>query len=72
MDFHPTANAECSCLCGLQMYNRGHSMATSTFWRYSVGTATLGGAFVFWFCYYGTAVSGVSPVIAHCLLYVIT
>jgi len=40
------------------MYNRGHSMATTTFWRYSVGTAMLGGAICFFFPYYAITVRG--------------
>lgn len=41
-----------------QMYNRGKSMATVVFWRYSVFTAMIGGAIVFFFCYYGSKMGG--------------
>lgn len=43
-------------MLGLQMYNRGHSMATAVFWRYSVMTAVFGGAVCFFFPYYATVV----------------
>jgi len=40
-----------------EMYNRGHSMATAVFWRYSVMTAVFGGAVCFFFPYYAIVAS---------------
>ena len=38
------------------MYNKTHSMSTVVFWRYSVLTAIIGGAIVFFFPYYAITV----------------
>lgn len=55
----------------LQMYNQAHSMDTSTFWRYSVGTATLGGAIVFFMPYFAITVRKADFLINYYEIFII-